>query len=83
MRWMLATVLGLLACGFPAAWAQPWVGECQGAPSARTLLFGVAPLDLPSLGAVALVVAAVVLAACALPARRAARLPAVAALRHE
>ena len=53
------------------------------APSARTLLFGVAPLDLPSLAAVALVVAAVALAACALPARRAARLPAVTALRHE
>ncbi|HTM24593.1 MAG TPA: ADOP family duplicated permease [Vicinamibacterales bacterium] len=53
------------------------------APSARTLLFGVAPLDLRSLAAVALVVAAVALAACALPARRAARLPAVAALRHE
>jgi len=63
------------ACGFMLA--------AIAAPSARTLLFGVAPLDLPSLGAVALVVAAVVLAACALPARRAARLPAVAALRHE
>lgn len=36
-----------------------------------------------TLGAVALVVAAVALAACALPARRAARLPAVAALRQE
>jgi putative ABC transport system permease protein len=53
------------------------------APSARTLLFGVAPIDLPSLGAVALVVAVVALAACAIPAGRAARLPAVTALRHE
>ena len=63
------------ACGFILA--------AMAAPSARTLLFGVAPIDLPSLGAVALVVAAVALTACALPARRAARLPAVAALRHE
>jgi putative ABC transport system permease protein len=46
-------------------------------------LFGIAPLDLPSLTAVALVVMAVAVAACALPARRAARLPAAAALRHE
>jgi ABC-type antimicrobial peptide transport system permease subunit len=53
------------------------------APSARTLLFGIAPIDLPSLAAVALVVGAVALAVCALPAWRAARLAAVEALRHE
>jgi putative ABC transport system permease protein len=49
----------------------------------RTLLFGVSPLDLPALaGAVALVLACAALA-CALPARRAAALDPVAALRYE
>jgi putative ABC transport system permease protein len=49
----------------------------------RTRLFGVAPVDLPTLAAVAAVLIAVALAACWLPARRAARLDPIVALRHE
>ena len=51
------------------------------APALRSLLFGVTLLDLPSLAAVIVLLACVTLAACALPARRAMRMPVTTALR--
>jgi ABC-type antimicrobial peptide transport system permease subunit len=53
------------------------------APALRSLLFGVTPLDLPSLAAVAGMLGSVTLLACALPAWRAMRLPVTTALRSE
>lgn len=53
------------------------------APALRSLLFGVTPLDLPSLGAVAALLTGVTLLACAVPAWRAVRLPVTTALRSE
>jgi ABC-type antimicrobial peptide transport system permease subunit len=49
----------------------------------RGLLFGVAPHDPATLGAVALIIAAVGVAACWLPAARAARVDPAVALRAE
>jgi predicted permease len=53
------------------------------APALRSLLFGVTPLDLPSLAAVAGLLGGVTLLACAMPAWRAMRLPVTTALRSE
>jgi len=49
----------------------------------RSRLFDVAPVDLPSLAGVAFVLVITALAACWLPAQRAARLDPIVALRHE
>ncbi len=49
----------------------------------QSRLFDVAPVDLPSLAAVAVVLVATAFVACWLPARRAARLDPIVALRHE
>jgi predicted permease len=49
----------------------------------RSRLFDVAPVDLPSLAGVAIVLVITALAACWLPAQRAARLDPIVALRHE
>jgi predicted permease len=49
----------------------------------RELLFGVSPQDLLVFGSVVTVITLVGLAACWFPARRAARLPPLDALRHE
>ena len=46
-----------------------------------TLLFGVKPIDVVTFGVVALVLALVVLVACIVPARRAARIDPLEALR--
>jgi ABC-type antimicrobial peptide transport system permease subunit len=63
------------ALGIPAALAA--------ARLARGVLFGVAPTDLRAIAAALLLVAALTLLACALPARRAARVDPAAALRYE
>jgi predicted permease len=52
-------------------------------PAVRTLLFGVRPIDPLSFAAVVTLLAVVTLAACALPAWRAMRLPVTTALRAE
>jgi predicted permease len=51
------------------------------APSVRSLLFGVSPLDVTSFALVVLLLAAVTLIACVVPAWRAIRLPVTTALR--
>ncbi|HEV7490783.1 MAG TPA: FtsX-like permease family protein, partial [Rhodanobacteraceae bacterium] len=49
----------------------------------RSQLFGIGAIDLPSLAIVVVVLATTALAACWLPARRAARTPPLDALRYE
>jgi ABC-type antimicrobial peptide transport system permease subunit len=49
----------------------------------RSLLFGVTPADPWTFGAVTLMLSGIVLVACWLPARRAAKVEPMAALRHE
>jgi predicted permease len=79
MRWVFSNgmkpvLIGLLAgvCGAVAI-----------ARAARSLLFGITPADPLSLGAVVLVLLLTSGLACYLPARRAAALDPITALRHE
>ena len=53
------------------------------APALRSLLFGVTLLDAPTIAIVTLLLAVATLAACAIPAWRAARLPVTTALRQD
>jgi putative ABC transport system permease protein len=85
-----ATRGGIARLAFTAGVTPAIAGLAAGAgltaaatPALRSLLFGVTPLDIPSLAAVAVVLAGVTLLACALPAWRAVRLPVTTALRSE
>jgi ABC-type antimicrobial peptide transport system permease subunit len=75
LRQVLVVALAGVAVGVPITIAA--------GPLLATLLFGLGPHDLPTLIAAALLMLGVALAAGWVPARRAARLPVLAALRRE
>jgi putative ABC transport system permease protein len=64
-----------IVIGLPAAFGGAWL--------IRHLLFGVRPFDPPTFGTTALLVLAAILAACWIPARRAAKVDPMVALRYE
>lgn len=70
-----ALVAGGLAAGLACAWAATRV--------LKKFLFEVTPFDPPTFAAVSLALALVALAACYIPARRAAAIDPLTALRHE
>jgi len=75
LRQVLVLAIAGLAIGIPVALATgPLVGS---------LLYGLGPRDPATVAAAAAVMTAVALAAGFLPARRAANMPAVSALRQE
>jgi putative ABC transport system permease protein len=59
------------------------LGTILAARSLASLLYGISPLDPLTLGAASMALITVALAACALPARRAALVDPIEALRHE
>jgi putative ABC transport system permease protein len=59
------------------------VGTVLAARSLTSLLYGISALDPLTLGAASIALVAVALAACALPARRAAKIDPLQALRME
>ena len=79
MQWVFAygtrPVLAGLVCGL--------IGAIAAARVLRGVLYGVAPADPVSIGAVVVVLLAASGFACYLPARRAASLDPITALRHE
>lgn len=82
----LDVMRSVFAHGMPPVLAGLATGQLAAvaaATSLRSLLFGVAPLDPLSLGTVALVLMVTAGLACYLPARRAASLDPLVALRHE
>ncbi len=78
-RHVLATGLTPAAVGLLVGLA----GAAAAGPLLRSLLFGVAPFDLPSFAAVAGLLGVVTLIACAVPAWRAVRLSVAGALRDQ
>jgi putative ABC transport system permease protein len=75
VRQSMTFALGGLGAGVVFAWlASRWLGG---------LLYGVKPLDFATYAVVSLVLAAAVLAAAWLPARRASLIEPIQALRHE
>lgn len=79
LRLVLRGGMGLSLIGIAAGLA----GTLAAGRALAGLLFGITPADLPTLAGVALLMAGVQLAACLLPARRAATLPVARTLRSE
>lgn len=79
LRWVMYQGMRPVVIGLAIGMA----GAVAAASGWRSLLFGIAPADPWSLGAVALVLLAASGLACYLPARRAAGLDPTVALRHE
>ncbi len=76
---MLRQGLRLVVIGLVLGFIGAWIA----AQSLASLLYGVSPHDPPTFAAVPLLLAAVALAACWLPSRRATLVPPVIALRSE
>jgi putative ABC transport system permease protein len=79
MRLVLAEGMSPVIVGATAGIA----GSLIGTRTLRTLLYGVTPLDAPSVAAAPAILVGVALLACVLPARRALRVDPLVALRDE
>jgi ABC-type antimicrobial peptide transport system permease subunit len=79
VRMVAAQAMGLAAIGIAAG----IVGALLATRVLQTLLFGVTPTDPVTFAGVAVLVGVLTLAACALPAWRAAGIDPMEALRHE
>jgi putative ABC transport system permease protein len=82
VRMVLKSGLRLTAIGIAAGVALALVAA-RFATSLSSLLFGIKPTDVPTFAAVALIVAAVSLLACYIPAWRASKVDPMIALRYE
>jgi ABC-type antimicrobial peptide transport system permease subunit len=78
-RMVMGEGLRLVLCGVGLGLAGAWAAT----RSLSSLLYGVSAHDPATFGGLALVLALAALLACAIPARRAARMEALTALRHE
>jgi predicted permease len=79
LRMILRESLGLIGLGVALGVAV----ACAASRLVAAMLFGLAPIDAPTYGSAALLLVLVALAACLLPARRAAKVDPIIALRAE